>query len=334
MPQSERIIRLMHLFGTGKSYSQRRLMDEFGISRATLNRDLALARDRLGAPIVFDRDLEAYRLDRSQPVVGAQYELPGMWLNAQEIHALLTMQHLLSELDAGGLLSGHIKPLIERLTQMLDEGTHGSPELARRIRVQTVGARRMNLPHFQAVGSALLRRQRLQLVYHARSRDETSEREVSPQRLVHHRGNWYLDAWCHWRQGLRAFSVDAITRVAVLDRAALDVAEAELDATLGAGYGIFTGRKTATAVLRFSAERARWVSSEQWHPRQHGEFDEEGRYRLSVPYADPTELVMDVLRHLPEVEVLEPPALRQAVAERVRAAMAQLQAQAEAQAQA
>ena len=325
MPQSERLIRLMHLFGTGNTYSRGFLMAEFEVSRATLNRDLERARDRLGAPIVFDRDRNGYRLDRSQPLVGAQYELPGMWLNAQEIHALLTMQHLLSELDAGGLLSGHIQPLIERLTQMLDEGTHASPDLARRIRVQTVGARRMNLPHFQAVGSALLRRQRLSLTYHGRTRDQTSEREVSPQRLVHHRGNWYLDAWCHLRQALRAFSVDAITQVAVLDRPALDVADTELDATLGAGYGIFTGRKTATAVLRFSPQRSRWVSAELWHPRQKGEFDAHGRFVLSVPYADPTELVMDVLRHLPEVEVLEPPELRQLVADRIRAAAARLE---------
>lgn len=322
MPQSDRQIRLMHLFNLGQCHTREWLMTEFGVSRATLNRDLEVLRDRLNAPIVYDRDRGGYRLDRQATVVGTQYELPGMWLSAQEIHALLTMQHLLSELDAGGLLSGHIQPLIQRLADMLDEGTHAAPELARRVRVQTVGARRMALPHFQAVGSALLRRQRLQITYHARSRDETTEREVSPQRLVHHRGNWYLDAWCHLRRGLRAFSVDAITRVSVIDRTALDVAESELDASLGAGYGIFTGKKTDTAVLRFSAERARWVSVEQWHPSQHGAFDEQGRYVLRVPYADPTELVMDILRHLPEVEVLAPPALHQAVAQRLAAAAA------------
>jgi predicted DNA-binding transcriptional regulator YafY len=37
-----------------------------------------------------------------------------------------------------------------------------------------------------------------------------TEREVSPQRLVHYRDNWYLDAWCHLREDVRSFSIDAI----------------------------------------------------------------------------------------------------------------------------
>jgi predicted DNA-binding transcriptional regulator YafY len=39
-----------------------------------------------------------------------------------------------------------------------------------------------------------------------------------------------------------------------------------------------------------------------------------------MPYADATELVMDILRHGPEVEVLAPPELRAAVRERLRQA--------------
>ena len=68
----------------------------------------------------------------------------------------------------------------------------------------------MHLPHFQAVGTALLQRRRLVIDYHGRSRNERREREVSPQRLIHYRDNWYLDAWCHVKRGLRSFAVDAV----------------------------------------------------------------------------------------------------------------------------
>jgi predicted DNA-binding transcriptional regulator YafY len=82
---------------------------------------------------------------------------------------------------------------------------------------------------------------------------------------------------------------------------------------LGTGYGIFSGERTRNAVLRFSPNAARWVSQEQWHSRQEGYFDEAGYYRLTVPYTNATELVMDILRHGPDVEVLQPRALRQQV---------------------
>lgn len=321
MGQRERLYKLKHLFDGGGCFDAPRLQQALEVSASTLKRDIALLRDRMNAPIVWDADRRGYRLDRDQPTVGVQYELPGLWLSAEEIHALLTMQHLLANLDKAGLLGPYIDPWMERLGQQLDGGVPAGAEVGRRIRVQTVGARKVHLPHFQALGSALLRRQRAVIAYHGRSRDTHSEREVSPQRLVHYRDNWYLDAWCHWRDALRSFAVDAITAVRVLDRPAIDVPDDELDQVLGVGYGIFAGRRVQWATLRFSAERARWVAAETWHADQRGEFDNEGRYVLSLPYTQPTELVMDILRHLPEVEVLGPPELDREVRGRVRAAL-------------
>jgi predicted DNA-binding transcriptional regulator YafY len=78
------------------------------------------------------------------------------------------------------------------------------------------------------------------------------------------------------------------------------------------------------AKLRFSAERARWIAAETWHPKQRGQFMPDGRYLLDLPYADPRELVMDILRHVPDVEVLAPDSLREDVAEKLRRAVARV----------
>ena len=324
MSQTERLYKIKNQLDAGRCLGKARLLEELGISPATLKRDIAHLRDRMNAPVIFDHERGGYRLDRDAPVLGTQYELPGLWLGAEEIHALLTMQHLLANLDAGGLLAPHIEPMMKRLRQMLAAPGKGAPthdEVTRRIRVQTVGARKVHLPHFQAVGSALLRRRRLQIEYHGRGRNQAQQREVSPQRLIHYRDNWYLDAWCHLRQALRSFSVDAIQKVQVLQRPAIDVPEAELDTVLGAGYGIFAGAQVQWATLRFTPDRARWVAAETWHPNQQGRFDTDGSYLLELPYADPRELVMDILRHVPEVEVVGPATLHKAVAEKLRQAV-------------
>lgn len=313
MSQAERLYRLKSWFDAGQCLTRQRLLDELAISAATLKRDLAHLRDRMNAPIVFDRERGGWRLDATSQLPGTQFELPGLWFTGEEIHALLTMQHLLANLDAGGLLGPQIEPLMRRLGKLLGSVAPPSAEVARRIKVQTVGARKLHLPHFQAIGSALLRRHRIVIDYLGRGSGLASEREVSPQRLIHYRDNWYLDAWCHWRKALRSFSVDAVRKVRVLDQPAIDIAETELDAVLGAGYGIFAGRDVQWATLRFSAERARWVAAETWHPKQRGHFEAQGSYVLELPYADPRELVMDILRHVPEVEVVGPDELRRAV---------------------
>lgn len=325
MSHTERIVRLRRMLDGGRCVPREQMLRRLEVSPATLKRDIAFLRERLNVPLIFDPDGGGYRIDPSVHRLGTQYELPGLWLSAEEIHALLTMQHVLANLDTGGLLGPHIEPLIKRLTGLLGAGNPREADvgeqIARRIRVQTVGARRVHLPHFQAVGSALLRRKRLSIDYHARGRDQRSEREVSPQRLIHYRDNWYLDAWCHLRRGLRSFSVDAIANVRALDKPAIDVPEGELDDALGAGYGIFAGKEVQWATLRFSAERSRWVAGETWHPNQRGRFDARGRWMLSLPFADPRELVMDVLRHVPEVEVIAPQELHEEVARRLRAGL-------------
>jgi predicted DNA-binding transcriptional regulator YafY len=310
--RTDRLRQIQGLLSTRRVTYRSELMEKFGVSRATLGRDIQELRDRFQVPIDFDPEYGGYRLGAPEEA-GGQFELPHMWFSAEEIHALLTMQHLLSNLDTSGLLGSQIKPLLNRLTKLLGAGDNPSGEVARRIRIETVAARSYRLEHFQSVGSGLLRRRRLVIGYHARGTDEHTRREVSPQRLVHYRDNWYLDAWCHLRNQLRAFAVDAISDVRVLDRPAVDIDDTELDRELGSGYGIFSGASVLWAKLLFSAERARWVANEKWHPAQQGRFLDDGRYWLSLPYSREPELIMDILRHGRHVTVLAPDLLRHAV---------------------
>ena len=322
MSGMERIYQIDQILGARHSITRKELQERLGVSWATLKRDIAYMRDRLNAPLIFDRNLGGYRFEKAGKRIGPQYELPGLWFSAEEIHALLTMQHLLSNLDTGGLLGPQIQPLLARLTGLLGTADNPAEEVQRRIRIQTVGAREFHLDHFQAVGSALLRRKRLVIRYHARGTDEVTEREVSPQRLNHYRDNWYLDAWCHLRDGLRAFSVNAIEHAEILDTKAKDVADKRLDEVLGSGYGVFSGDQISWAVLHFTPERARWVAAERWHRNQEGKFLEDGSYELRVPYADDRELIMDIMKYGNDCEVIEPEALKARVVSEFKAGLA------------
>jgi len=104
---------------------------------------------------------------------------------------------------------------------------------------------------------------------------------------------------------------------------ALTVPDSELDAYFASSYGIFSGRANKTAVLHFSAERARWVADERWHPRQSGQFLTDGRYELRIPHRNPRELIMDIMKHGAEVEVVAPAALRVVVMESLKTALEQ-----------
>lgn len=325
MDRMERLYRIDALLRERAVVPGEVFLRELGVSRATFKRDLEYLRDRLHAPIGWDREAGGYRFEAPAPAA-PRYVLPGLWLSESEIRALLTLRELLEKVHPG-LLGPHVEPVMERARALLDErgragggGAEVEAEVAQRIRILHAPRRELRPGAFAAVCQALTSRRRVRVVHYGRLRDETLERTLSPQRLVHYRDNWYLDAWCHLRGGLRSFAVDCIRRTALLDAPAREVDDTALDRALGAGYGIFAGGRTRVARLRFSAFQARWVADEVWHSRQEGAFDARGRYVLKVPYTDPRELLMNVLKYGAEVEVLGPPSLRKAVGGALRAA--------------
>lgn len=307
MSINERLYRIEQLLNDRRSINFKELQEKLEVSPATLKRDLAYMRDRLHVPIIFDRELGGYRYENDDS--SKQHPLPGLWFTAEEIHALLTMQHLLSNLDTGGLLGPHIKPLQSRLLVMLDEASSSIDEVTKRIKVETIGSRKFNLVHFQSLSSALINRKMLNIEYYARGSGEVSAREISPQRIIYYRDNWYLDAWCHIRNGLRSFSIDGINKAEILEIRSKDIDEEVLDAELGSGYGIFAGRNVQWATLRFNSTRARWVASEKWHPEQVGVYLENGDYELKIPFSDTRELCMDIMKYGGDVTVVSPQVL-------------------------
>jgi predicted DNA-binding transcriptional regulator YafY len=221
----------------------------------------------------------------------------------------VTIQQLLEQLEPG-LLGAKLRPLHTRLVQLMEKHGLASQDAARRIRMLNVGKRTVTAHSFEVVAAATMARKRLRISHFSRQNGKTTEREVSPQRLVHYRDNWYLDAWCHLRDDVRSFSIDAITQIKVLDTPVREVLDADISAAVDAGYGIFGGAPKGWATLKCTPERSRWVAGENWHPQQRGSTQADGSYVLEIPYADDRELVGDILRFGADVEVMAPPDLR------------------------
>lgn len=265
MSKLDDLYRLHRLLdGRRTGMSRAHLIGAHGFARATLGRLIADLRYKLGAPLIHDTARGGYRYDTAD----GSHPLPGLWFSADELLALVTLKHLLTHLEPG-LLDDHLRPLQDRIDQLLASQHLGAGEAAQRIRLLSIASRRKNPRHFHAVAHAVLQRHRLGIDYYNREHDQTSRRE------------------------------------------------------LASSYGIFAGLPHATAVLRFTAHRARWVAEEIWHPEQQSRWLEDGRYELSVPYSKDKELIMDVLKYGADVEVFAPDDLREAVKNPLDAARSQ-----------
>ncbi len=305
MERTERIA-LLHGLLTRNRYglSNDRLMQEAACSRSTLYRDLSFMRDSLGAPLVHEGD--PGRIWRYVHRESGAFQLPGVWLSADELYALMLAQEVLQRSGAG-LLSQALGPLQPRIHKLLGD----KARRLHRLRVLRTQARQGNQTVFRIVTEAVLEGRQLRFVYQARSTQEERERQVSPQRLTHHRDNWYLDAWDPTQNSLRRFALDRIRKPELSDEAAIELPAAQLDTHQAAGYGIFAGPIIATAVIRFTPHAARWIADEHWHPAQRQRVLPDGSLELTIPYANPRELLMDVQRYGADAEILAPVELRE-----------------------
>lgn len=287
-----------------------RLMDDMRCSRSTVYRDVSFLRDFLGAPVETSEDPAGFRYATDE---AERFELPGLWLSPDELHALLAAQQLLAKSGPGDFLAEAMEPVRERINALLSEQAGGKHWPVDRVRVITSGTRLVNQAAFRLAAGAVLRRRQLTFRYRARSTGATTQRLTSPQRLTHYRNNWYLDAWDHEREALRSFSLDRLDDARLKNEAALDVAEFDLDQHLASSYGIFSGPPKAWATIRFSPEAARWAAEERWHSQQQAHLLPDGTFELRLPYSNSRELLMDILRYGPDATIVEPASLRSEV---------------------
>ena len=180
MSNVDRIYKINSMLHARGTVTLEEFLLELEISLATFKRDLKYMRETLNAPVEYDAFTKGYKFVKQGP--GRKYELPGLWFSEEETTALVMMQHLLASLDQGGLIGPHIEPLMNKIDTILGQGETSSKELRKRIKVIPIGNRKNSNQFFAEIGNALLKRERIEILFYSKGTDETTEREISPQR--------------------------------------------------------------------------------------------------------------------------------------------------------
>lgn len=312
MSKLDRIQQLHRIFATHqRPVPLKKIAERLECSERTAHRLIEDLQLYFNAPIEYSREQNGWHYDTA----AGKFELPGLWLTGAELQSLTLLLDVLENVGKG-LLGEELGVVERQIHRLLAERGIEPSAFSRHIKVLPLGNRHLPGKIFQQVGDALLRRRRLTIRYKSYSH-QTTRRTISPQTLVYYRDNWYLDAWCHLRNDLRVFSLARIESLDISEEPAQEIAEETLRRHFSESYGIFAGKSKHIAKLRFFPEVAREISLQQWHPEQKGEWDGND-YLLSFPYGNPAELIGDILRHIPNVAVEAPVALRRAVYQRLR----------------
>jgi len=288
----------------------RRAADEFGIDEAQLVKDLELL-FVCGLPGHMPDDLiEADWEDGVVYLANADAISRPLRLGVDEALALIVGLRALADVPGLG-----DRDAVTRALTKLEAAAGGAAATADSVRVDL--PRDVGASVLSACEDALRRRRRLHLGYLVPHRDETTERDVDPMRLLHLDGHWYLEGWCHRAEAVRMFRLDRVVDVRVLDVDGSPPATArsrDLDA------GLFAPGPQDTVVTLRLAARARWVVD--YYPVESVEVLADGALLVRMRTGDTAWLRQLVLRLGGAARVLDPPALADDVLTSARAALA------------
>ncbi|HYJ77684.1 MAG TPA: WYL domain-containing protein, partial [Actinomycetes bacterium] len=222
--------------------------------------------------------------------------------------ALALLVGLRALADVPGL---HDRDALERTRAKLEAAAGDSAAASEAVAVEVV---RRPGP-LADVREALARDRRVHLTYFVPSRDETTERDVDPVRLLMVDGRWYLEGWCHRAEEVRLFRLDRIEALTVLEVATepREVPPRDLR------EGLFRPSPDDTVVTLELDPGARWIVD--YYPVESVEELPGEHLLVRLRAADDRWLRNLVLRLGGDARVLDPPALAEAVRERAEEAL-------------
>ncbi len=279
---------------------------EFGITESQLVKDLELL-FVCGTPGHLPDDLIDVDWDDGRVYLGnADAIARPLRLGVDEALALLVGLRALA--DVPGL---HDRDALQRTLLKLEAaaGESGSASSQVRVEVEAQGP-------LSEVRRALTEGRRVHLTYFVPARDETTERDVDPMRVLLVDGRWYLEGWCRRAEDVRLFRLDRVEELSVLDVAAeVPAAAAERDL----GEGLFVASPDDTLVTLELAPPAHWVVD--YYPVEEVVEQAGDLLLVRLRVADDGWLRQLALRLGGALRVLDPPDLAERVMTAARTAL-------------
>ena len=304
-----RLLRVITMLQSGRSYSARELADELEVSRRTIFRDLNML-ELARIPYYYDADRGGYR-------IGRHFFLPPINLTLTEALAMLAM--------TGRLRGAKDVPLIGQAAMAAVKLENALPDSIR----DHVGGMLDKLDvslgpladhggvdgEFEALAHAVAGRNVCRLTYHSLHERKVIRTVVHPLKLAFIGRAWYVLAHSRMHRQVRTFKLSRISRLTVLPRTFAKRRDLDLDRHFGNAWSMIPEGREYKVRLRFSPKVANNVAEVRWHKTQRVKFDGDGSLDFRVTVDGLGEITWWILGYGDEVEVVSPAALRKRVSD-------------------
>jgi predicted DNA-binding transcriptional regulator YafY len=282
------------------------LSEKFEISRRQALRDIEFMKDRIKAPIEYcPKNRGYYFSDKT-------FELPIPRITEKEIIGWVIAERLAGTIPCIQIreeINSYIKKTFQMIGLDLDE-------LAEKVSIKNIRYNKVESPIFEKVIQGLSTKHKLEIKYLAKYKKAESIRIVNPLHLLLYQGNWHLFAFCEKQGEIRNFELSGIKDVRILNDPIREDRKRDIGKIIEENYGIFIHENSedkVDVVLKFNKDVKEIIKNQVWFPLQKLEEKEDGSVFLTFPVSDFREIESDILRYGYNIEVLQPPQLRERI---------------------
>jgi predicted DNA-binding transcriptional regulator YafY len=302
----ERIIYIDELLRDHSFPKKRDFAEHFEVSGKTIERDLEYMRDRLGAPVVYDRERCGYCYEQEG------YYIPSCHMQQQEALALF-ISHYLGNAWKATPLADAAQRLWKRVSGSISEelliDTSAFSQTVHLVD-QSV---EMDTRSWLSVFTAARNRRKIRITYRSQGK-AAAERVIRPYRLIHHRNSWYVLAYDENRQMPLMFSISRIEGLTELDESFTIPEQFAISEYIDPRFGIHIGGTPFTVVIQLEKSLLAVVSEHMPATNRQIHQCSDSTCSISFETNQREELKHWLLQWGRNIEVIEPQEMRDELA--------------------
>ena len=285
-----------------------------GVSDRTIKRDIEYLNVELGAKIEYDSSQKGYFFE-SEPI-----DIGSFSVSEKDIFTLYVAEKILFQYKGTPLYQILKQTLNKLIEQIPDDKNHSLDLFNERIVIRDTNVPLDVQDHFEVLMKAVLYEKVIKFTHHNPISRVTKERIVEPYCLVCEDKDWMLVGREPESDMIKNFAIWRISSVEITDDYfdyPSDFNPADFGSTADPNFWLDDPEK-ARVIVHVNPYYAEVISEKKWFLGQEVENHDDGSITMSFPYKGNKGIVKWILGWGQEVEVLEPPELREKISQYIK----------------
>ena len=305
----QRIVKLLTALHSGSALSVDDLSRELDVTRRTIFRDLSIL-ENAGVPFQYDRTAKRYRIRQD-------YFVPPISFSLQECLAMLFMSRKMLQTDLAPDFPAAVRAAVKlesALPHDLREHCLGIVDKMD-LTMPPMSSADGHRDHFEKLQLATVQQRKVQINYEPPDKPAFEDR-LHPLHLAFINRGWYVISHSEREQAVRTFKIERMAECRLLEEHFVVDEPFSLAEYYGDAWQMIRGDQRHHVKLKFTRQVATNVEEVLWHRTQQTLRCADDSLIFEVDVDGINELSWWILGYGDQVEVLEPPELRELIGER------------------